>query len=251
VTTNDATLSTAAAPLRISLCLLTWNERAGCEVDVPRLPLTAFDEVYAVDAGSSDGTREYLEAQGITVHQQPVPGYNQAYLHAFRTCTTDALVLFHPKGSIDPAELLKFRPLFADGYDLIIASRLVKGARNEEDERLWRPRKWFVRGLGLLAAVLWRRRGYRVQDVLHGFRGMRRNAFFAIAPLAEGVSIDLEMVVRAYRNGLGSIEFPVHERPRLSGETHFKAFQTGKRLLAYLGHELTRARCNGVRNNGL
>ena len=241
MTTKNTNPPAAAAPLRLSLCLLTWNERAGCEVDVPLLPLTAFDEVYAVDAGSKDGTREYLEAQGITVHKQPVRGYNQAYLHAFRTCTTDALVLFHPKGSIDPAELLRFRPLFAEGYDLIIASRLLKGARNEEDDRLWRPRKWFVRGLGLLAAVLWRRRGHRVQDVLHGFRGMRREAFFAIQPLAEGVSIDLEMVVRAYRAGLRAIEFAVIEQRRLSGATHFKAFHTGKRLLAYLAHELTRS----------
>lgn len=227
--------------MRVGLCLLTWNERAGCEMDVPHLPLTAFDEVYAVDAGSIDGTREYLDAQGITVHLQPVPGYNQAYLHAFRICTTDALVLFHPKGSIDPAELLKFRSLFMKGYDLVIASRLIQGARNEEDDRRWRPRKWFVRGLGILAAVLWRRRGNRILDVLHGFRGMRCQAFFAIEPLAEGVSIDLEMVVRAYRLGLRAVEFPVVECPRQAGVTHFKAFPTGMSLLAYLAFELTRS----------
>lgn len=236
----ESTSPPAVSPLSLGLCLLTWNERDGCAMDVPRLPLTAFDEVYAVDAGSTDGTQEYLEDQGITVYQQSAPGYNQAYLDAFRMCTTDALVIFHPKGSIDPSELRKFRPLFAAGYDLIIASRLIKGARNEEDDRLWRPRKWFVRGLGIVAAVLWRRCGYRVQDVLHGFRGMRREAFYAIEPLASGVSIDLEMVVRAYRLNLPAIEFPVIEHPRLTGESHFKAFPTGKRLLLYLFKELTR-----------
>jgi glycosyltransferase involved in cell wall biosynthesis len=225
---------------RISLCLLTWNEITGCKADVPRIPFNEFDEVYAVDAGSVDGTCEYLRSLDVTVHQQPVKGYNQAYLHAFNICSTDALVLFHPKGSVEPKEVLNFRPLFAEGYDLIIASRLMKGSRNEEDDRLWRPRKWFVRLLSLTAALLWRQNGILVQDVLHGFRGMRRDAFFNTQPLTEGVSIDLEMVVRAYRMGLRIAEIPVCERPRLAGSTHFKAFQTGRQLISYLIREIGR-----------
>jgi len=29
--------------MRVTLCLLTWNELAGCEHDVPLLPLDQFD----------------------------------------------------------------------------------------------------------------------------------------------------------------------------------------------------------------
>jgi hypothetical protein len=69
---------------------------------------------------------------------------------------------------------------------------------------------------------------------------MRRARFFDIEPLETGLSIDLEMVVRGYRKGLRMAEFPVTERTRLAGETHFKAFRTGKLLLAYLLQELRR-----------
>lgn len=231
---------TAGPPLRLTLCLLTRNEIEGCRHDVPNLPLDAFDEIFAIDGGSNDGTVEYLKERGVPVFQQELKGYNGAYIYAFTRCSTDALVLYHPKGSIDPAILLKFRGYFDRGYDLVVASRLIAGAVNEEDHKLLRPRKWFVHVIGLAAALLWKREGGMIADVLHGCRGMRRDAFFAIEPLRSGVSIDLEMVVRAYRQRLRRIEFPVAEAPRLSGETNFKAWPTGRALLRYLAFELGR-----------
>lgn len=231
----------AGRQLRLSLCLLTWNEIEGCRHDVPRLPLAEFDEVYAVDAGSKDGTVEFLRGLGVPVYPQPVRGYNQAYLHAFKMCTTDALVVFHPKGSVDPTEVIKFRSLFQQGYDLVIASRMIRGARNEEDGKWIRPRKWFVLGLGLASALIWRREGPVIWDVLHGFRGMRRERFVEIDLLPYGVTADLEMVVRGYRKQYRMTEIPVSEQFRLAGETHFKAFRTGRQLLAYILHELKRS----------
>lgn len=226
--------------MRVSLCLLTWNELEGCKHDVPLLPRFAFDEVFAIDGGSTDGTVEYLESQGIPVHRQTLPGYNGAYISAFRQCATDALTLFHPKGSIIPTELRKVRPLLEQGYDLVVASRMIPGAVNEEDDRLIKPRKWFVLALAMISSLMWRREGNPVWDVLHGFRAMRKEAFLAISPLELGLSIDLEMVVRSYRRRLRRIEFAVMERPRLHGDTHFKAFATGKKLIGYLLLELTR-----------
>lgn len=226
--------------MRLTLCLLTWNEIEGCRQDVPRLPLEGFDEVYAVDGGSRDGTCAFLADFGIPVYRQDSPGYNGAYLTAFRRCTTDAVLMFHPKGTVAPTTVLQFRPWLETGADLVIASRLIAGGVNEEDERWLKPRRWFVTALGLSASLLWKREGVTVWDVLHGYRAMRRDAFFAISPLATGVSMDLEMVVRSYRQRLRRVEFPVHERPRLAGTTHFKALPTGWKLLRYLWAELRR-----------
>jgi glycosyltransferase involved in cell wall biosynthesis len=227
-------------PPRLSLCLLTWNEIEGCKGDVPMLPRDAFDEIYAVDGGSTDGTVEYLQAQGIPVFKQETKGYNGAYISAFLHCNTDAVVLFHPKGSIDPQTLRRFRPYFAQGYDLVIASRIISGAVNEEDSKLLRPRKWFVQGLAIISALLWKRGQPMIWDMLHGYRGMRKDAFQSIDLLPTGLAADLEMIVRGYRLKQCQVEFPVEEKPRPSGETHFKAWPTGKKLLAYIRHELTR-----------
>ena len=226
--------------MRISLCLMTWNELEGCKLDVPKLPRSAFDEVYAVDGGSTDGTVEYLTAQGIPVHTQPKKGLNAAYVHADEVSSCDAVVVFFPKGSTPPGDLLKFRPLLDQGNALVVASRQIAGSRNEEDAHLFRPRKWLVLGLSLLAAFLWRREGAWVRDVLHGFKGFTRAAFAKMQILDRGLSIDIEMVARSYKLRLPRAEFASAEWARPHGETHFKIWPTGKKLLAYLWWELRR-----------
>lgn len=226
--------------MRIGLCLLTLNEINGCKQAVPLLNLDQFNEVFAIDAGSTDGTVEYIRNNNINCYLQEIPGYNGAYISAFKKCQSDALVLFHPKGSIDPSETLKFRAFLEQRYDLVVASRMIKGGKNEEDAQLLKPRKWFVILLAVIAGILWRREGNMIWDVLHGLRAMGKEAFFAIEPIENGVSVDLEIVVRSYRKRMKRIEFPVQETARVGGESHFKAFPTGKRLLKYIWFELFR-----------
>lgn len=226
--------------MKISLCLIVWNELEGCKIDVPALPLDAFDEIYAIDGGSTDGTREYLESQGIPVYIQPKKGLNAAYIHAAEKSTCDAIVVFFPKGTISPNSLFNFRPLLESGVDLVVASRNIRGARNEEDHSIFKPRKWGVLGLALLAALFWRREGYIIRDVLHGYKGFTVSGFNKIAPLDHGLSIDIEMVVRSYRLKLKRCEFPVSETTRSFGETKFKILPTGIKLFKYLLYELRR-----------
>lgn len=226
--------------MRISLCLVVLDELEGCKLDVPRLPRQAFEEVYAVDGGSRDGTVEYLRSQGIPVHRQPRRGLNAAYVHANRVSTCDAVVAFFPKGTTPVEDLLRFRPLLEDGCGLVVASRQVARSVNEEDARFWRPRKWAVRALAVLAALLWRREGYWVRDILHGVKGWTRRAFERMEVLETGLSIDLEMVVRSYRLRIRRAEFPTTERGRAYGESHFRMWPTGKKLAAYLWFELRR-----------
>ncbi len=226
--------------MKISLCLLVWNEVRGCQADVPKLPLDEFDEVFAVDGGSTDGTVEYLESQGITVHLQPKKGLNAAYVHANHIATGDAVVVFFAKNTLSTEDLGKFRPLFENGNELIIASRQLPGSVNEEDVHFWRPRKWAVFGLASVAALVWHHEGVWVRDVLHGFKGWKRSAFARMQIQDVGLSIDIEMVVRAYKLRIPRIEFPTMEISRGYGDTHFKIWPTGKRLIAYLWFELRR-----------
>ncbi|MGZ8196633.1 MAG: glycosyltransferase, partial [Methylosarcina sp.] len=97
--------------MKTSLCLIVWNELQGCKTDVPKLPRDDFDEIFAVDGGSTDGTVEYLESQGIPVYLQPKRGLNAAYVHANNMATGDAVVVFFPKGTLPTDDLRKFRPL--------------------------------------------------------------------------------------------------------------------------------------------
>jgi len=224
--------------LTISLALVVRNEVTGCRIDLPNLPLAHFDEVYAIDGGSTDGTVEFLEAAGILVYRQPKPSLNYAYHHAVEKSKCDATVAFFPKGTIPPEQLLNFRPLLESGNGLVVASRMIQGAHNEEDDRIIRPRKWGVLALSLICSILWRREGNRIYDVLHGVKGFQNVAFCSMQVSEIGVTVDLEMVVRAYRKRIPRCEFPVTETARSHGASNFPIFRTGKKLIRFLIHEI-------------
>ena len=226
--------------MTVGLCLLTWNEIDGCKHDVPLIDRSKFDQIYCIDAGSTDHTVEYLQEQGIEVYRQTAKGLNQACKDGADRCKCDAFVFFHPKGSIPVEDSYKFREYYEQGYEFVVGSRMMKGARNEEDGRLFKPRKWFVLGLALAAKILFKREGNTIWDSLHGFRGMTVEAFHKCDISDKSPSVDIEMVCRSYKLGIKRIEFPTTESPRIAGETHFKAFATGKKLLKYLVWEIGR-----------
>lgn len=228
--------------MTVALCLITWNELEGCKHDVPLIDRSQFDEIYCVDGGSTDGTVEYLESQGIKVYKQTAKGLNQACKDGCNFCSSDAFVFYHPKGTIPVEDTYKFRAYYDEGYDFVVGSRMMKGAHNEEDSKLLKPRKWFVLALGLAAKILFKKEGNTVWDTLHGFRGMTVDAFNRCNISDMSPSIDIEMVCRSYKLKLKRIEFPTTELPRLAGESHFKAWATGKKLLKYLMWEIKRGK---------
>lgn len=228
--------------MTVALCLITWNELEGCKHDVPLIDRSKFDEIYCIDGGSTDGTVEYLTSQGITVYKQTAKGLNQACKDGCNYCKSDAFVFFHPKGTIPVEDTYKFREYYEKGYDFVVGSRMMKGAHNEEDSKLLKPRKWFVLFLGLIAKILFKREGNTVWDTLHGFRGMTVEAFKKCDISDMSPSIDIEMVCRSYKLKLSRIEFPTTEMPRLAGESHFKAWATGKKLLKYIAWEIKRGK---------
>lgn len=226
--------------MTVGLCLLTWNEIEGCKHDVPMIDRSKFEQVYCIDGGSTDGTVEYLTEQGIEVYPQTGKGLNQACKDGVDNCRCDAFVFFHPKGSVPVEDAYKFRAYYEQGYEFVVASRMMKESKNEEDSKLLKPRKWFVLALGLAARILFKKEGNTVRDALHGFRGMTVEAFKKCNISDMSPSVDIEMVCRSYKLRIKRIEFPTTESARIAGETHFKAFATGKKLLRYLVWEIGR-----------
>ncbi|NLT68695.1 MAG: glycosyl transferase family 2 [Acidobacteria bacterium] len=225
---------------KTALCLLVWNEKHGCQRDLPRLDFSHFDEVFAIDGGSEDGTVELLKTWKIPVYQQEHRGLNAAYWQAVLTTTCENVVVFFPKGTIPPRVAVELKQALDQGYELAIASRMIAGARNEEDGRLFRPRKWGVKILAMAACAIWRREGGMLWDVLHGVKGFSKQAFLMMNPSRSGVSIDLEMAIRTYRLRIRRCELPVSESARESGATHFKILPTGLMLARCFCRELWR-----------
>ena len=212
--------------MKISLIILTRNEIEGLRAVGNRIPKDAVDEIIAVDYESKDGTAEYLNELGFRVIAQKTPGRGEAFRLAIKEATGDAFVFFSPDGNEDPADIPKFRAYFDGGKDIVIGTRMVKGAKNEEDGQVIRLRKWVNLAFTLIANTLWNRSGRYVTDTINGFRGITREAWDALALDGHGYTIEYQMSIRGFKLRKKFGEFPTHEGERI-GAGGSPALKTG------------------------
>ncbi len=228
--------------MRITLCLLTYNERACLEQIFPLIPApspqSGFDQVVAIDGGSTDGTLDYFRERGIPVIGQSRRGRGDAFLLAFEKLEPDAYIFFSPDGNEDVRDLSKFKPLLEGGADLVIASRMMRGAVNEEDHQLIKARKWANNALNLLANALFRKTGPFVTDSINGYRAITRRAAKELKLDALDYSIEYQMTIRAFKKGMTIVEFPTREGARVAGVTGARSIPTGLRFLRRLWIEM-------------
>lgn len=209
------------------LVLLTFNESEALPKIFDRLPLSAADEVLAVDGGSADGTVEFLESKGVKVLRQPRRGRGVAFRVALEASDAETICYYSPDGNEDPADIPKiFEMIEAGGQDLVVASRMMKGAWNEEDVHWWRPRKWVNQCFTLAANLLWNRGPY-VEDTINGFRAVRAGSLRRCACDADGFPIEYQMSIRMMKLGFVIGEMPTHEYPRLGGKSTAESWPTG------------------------
>ncbi|NNN06704.1 MAG: glycosyltransferase, partial [Elusimicrobia bacterium] len=103
--------------LKRALVLLTFNEIEALPKLFDRIPLSAADEVFAVDGGSKDGTVEYLTSKGVRVLGQPRRGRGCAFQVALDATSADVLCYYSPDGNEDPADIPNiFAKLEEGGY---------------------------------------------------------------------------------------------------------------------------------------
>jgi glycosyltransferase involved in cell wall biosynthesis len=226
--------------MKTSLIILTLNEIDGVRVVVPKIPRDSVDEIIAIDGGSTDGTREFLRDQGIVVVDQVSKGRGEAFRIAASVAQGDILIFFSPDGNEDPNDIVKFKPYFEKGYDLVIASRMMKGAFNEEDIFVFKPRKWANNIFNIFANIFFRRTGTWITDSINGFRAIRKEVFMSLDLDGNGYTIEYQMTIRSFKHKLHIVEFPTHEGERVGGETKASSIPTGIKFIKILLWEITR-----------
>jgi glycosyltransferase involved in cell wall biosynthesis len=220
-----------------TIILLTLDEIDGLRALLPSIQAFDAEELFAVDGGSADSTRQTLEDNGIRIVDQVSRGRGAAIREGVLAATGDHIVLFSPDGNEDPADVPRLFELLAGGYDMAIASRFLPDSVNEEDDDLLPFRKWANIFFGRALNIGWGQNRPFVSDPINGFRGFSRQAFFAMSPQSNGFTIEYEMTARALRLGLSIGEIPTREGPRLGGGSKALSIPTGIAFLRFLiGH---------------
>jgi glycosyltransferase involved in cell wall biosynthesis len=220
---------------KTTLIILTRNEIEGVKEIVPRIPLDAVDEVIAVDYKSTDGTVAFFEQHKIKVIKQQKKGRGEAFRLASEQAKNSNLLFFSPDGNEDPQDIPKIVSKLNEGYDMVIASRFMKGAHNEEDDQMIKLRKWANQGFTLLANLFWHG---RLTDSINGYRIITKKAFESLKLDGEGFVIEYQMSIRALKLKLRISEIPTYESSRIAGESGSWAVPTGIQFVIQLFKEL-------------
>lgn len=213
--------------MKIALIVFTRNERKNSENIYSKIPVKSVNKIYVIDGNSSDGTKEFWEKKGIKVFDQKYKGVGGAYESAFRNTTEDALIFFHPDGNMDPADILTFINKLKQGEQFIVASRTLKGGKNEEDGRIIKFRKWAPLLMSYLINYLWGNDKNRATDLTQGYRAITRKAYKLMnIKIPNPIAPDTEQIIRAQKKKIKITEFPTKESKRMYGQTSMPTFKT-------------------------
>lgn len=223
--------------MNISLVLVTLNEIHGIKTLVDKIPGNEIYEIICIDGGSTDGSREYLKEQGISVWDQTEKGRGGAFREAFKIAKGDALLFFSPDGNEDPCDIPKFKKYLEAGADIVAGTRMIAGARNEEDDKILKWRKWVNNVFNLIANITWNK-GLFVTDSINGFRAYRRSAWDKLKLDGQGYTIEYQGSIRAMKLGLKVVEFPTVENNRIGPDKCSPSLSTGLAFLKLYFREI-------------
>lgn len=227
--------------MKIALIIFTRNERKNSEKIFSKIPFKKVDAVYVIDGNSTDGTKEFWKKKGIKVFSQKYKGVGGAYESAFRNTKEDALIFFHPDGNMDPHAISEFIKRLKKGEEFIIASRVIKGAKNEEDDQLFKYRKWSSGFMAFVINALWSNSNNRATDLTQGYRALTRRVYSKLGiKVPDAIAPDTEQIIRALKNGVQITEFATTEGKRVYGETTMPSFKTSVENIKVFVRELVK-----------
>ena len=220
---------------KTSLIILTRNEITGVKAQIRKIPFEAVDEFFAVDYKSTDGTVEFFKKHLIPVVNQQKPGRGEAFRLAVKKAKGENLIFFSPDGNENPADIPRLISLLKEGNDLVIASRFMKGSRNEEDDKALKFRAWANKAFTLMVRLFW---GGSVTDTINGYRGIKKDLFKKLNLDAAGFAIEFQMTIRALKTKAKISEIPTIEGNRIGGQSTSYAIPTGFKFIYYLFREI-------------
>ena len=142
--------------MKISVIVPTYNEAENIKKLIPMIDSVLKDydyEIIVVDDNSPDGTAEVAKK---LAEQYPVKvlvrkkklGLASAILYGFMNANEDVLGVIDADLQHPPELLGKMAKKIKDGYDIVIASRYVKGGGTEG----WSFHRWLISKVAILLA---------------------------------------------------------------------------------------------------
>lgn len=223
--------------MKVTLLIMTLNEVEGMKQIMPKIDRSWYDQLIVVDGQSTDGTIQWARENGYFVHVQRQKGLRHGYFEVLPLVEGDVIITFSPDGNSIPESIPAMIAKMREGYDMVIASRYLDGAKSADDDLITGFGNWFfTKTVNVL-------HGGHYSDAMVMLRAFRKDMIYELGLDKEEVysfpekvfftriSWEPLMSARAARRGKKIGEVGFDEPPRIGGERKLQIIRWG---LAYL-----------------
>lgn len=229
--------------MKVSVIVPTLNERGSIETVLNRISEQHVDEILVVDGRSTDGTHEHVIRLGYRLVFQEGRGLGKAIEKGIRSTVGDIIIIVDADGSHNPGDIPKLVSKITEGYDLVVASRYMRGPRGRG--LFFRNRSssyddTFIREFGNRLFTYMCNKIYHIEihDVLMGYKAFRRSIFEKVTLSEGGQQFDIEILIKSKKAGFKIGEVPVIEHKRTHGRSKLSVPYHGFKILSVIIKEM-------------
>ena len=223
----------------VSVVLGTYNERENLSRLIPIIETIFADnkirgEIVVVDDNSPDGTSGLVKELGekygnIRLLWRPTKmGPGSAHADGYRFAKGGIVVGMDTDFSHDPYEIPRFVKKISDGFDVVVASRYVRGGRYEVRSFQTLKKSIASRMGNVLIRVL---SGVPVHDFTTALRAVRSEVVQNVETRSTGNSFFMEFIIKSYRKGYRITELPIIFKDRVIGKSKLKLGRQSLKML--------------------
>lgn len=212
-----------------SVVLLAYKEAENLKILLPRIhqAMKTLDEPYEIlvidSAKPLDNTEEVCNQENARYIPQESPHYAGAFRTGIQYAEMDKIQILDADGSHNPDDIPRIHALFAQGYDIVIGSRYVKGGISNDSRTSFIMSK--VLNFTMRICI-----GVRANDISTSYRLYDAKQLKAVTLVRNNYDVLQEVILRMKINKpkLKIGEVPIEFNKRMFGESK-------RQLLKFIG----------------
>ena len=215
--------------MKLSIVIPAHNEQDNIRDVINKieesLDLDAEYEIVVVNDHSSDNTagivlqlsKQYSNLR--LVNNLTEGGFANALRAGFASVKTDVIIPVMADLCDDLGVIKQMFKQIDEGYDVVCATRYIKGGARLGGPKLKGFLSWFA-GWSMHYLL-----GIPTHDIANSFKMYRKKVIDTVDTKARGFEISMEILLRAYYSGFKITEIPTIWKERTKGKSSFKVFK--------------------------